>query len=111
MNVQTGQFESPTLFFSFSKRYAPHVLSLLEPHFRYLLVCLKWIPDHRGGPPYLVTHDEIKSLFGIIIGLFLGKKHLKISIFFKGASCNIEQIDKVSYPSMEEYVYLLTKNI
>ena len=54
------------------KRYAPHILTLLEPNFRYLLVCLKWIPNHQGGPPYLVTHEEIKSIYGnhILLKIF-----------------------------------------
>ena len=52
-------------------RYAAHLLSLLEPGARLLLITLDYDPGEMEGPPYTVSPAEVKLLFGQAAGIRL----------------------------------------
>ena len=45
-------------------RYAPHLCALLPPGARLLLVTFEYDQSLAAGPPFSVTADEVRSLFG-----------------------------------------------
>ncbi|XP_059544721.1 thiopurine S-methyltransferase [Myotis daubentonii] len=48
------------------KRYADIMLSLMRKGFQYLLSVFSYDPTKYAGPPFYVSDDEIKRLFGSV---------------------------------------------
>uniref|UniRef100_A0A8B9WVM7 Thiopurine S-methyltransferase n=1 Tax=Bos mutus grunniens TaxID=30521 RepID=A0A8B9WVM7_BOSMU len=51
------------------KRYSDVMLSLTRPGFRYLLSVLSYDPTKHAGPPFYVTDEEVKKLFGSVCNI------------------------------------------
>lgn len=66
--------------------YTRHLLSILPPSTQILLITLDYPQSEMSGPPFAVSEDEVKELYG---------KHTKI--------CHVAQFDVLErYPRFQE---------